>query len=72
MVNMKLKFVNTGDTMAGTLTGKPGKAAKKLGTAFGRSAETGIAVLMIQKGGMMGIAIVGCLILIKTLIEADL
>lgn len=69
---MKLKFVSTTDTMAGTLTGKLSKAAELAGTAFGRSAEAGVAALMIREGGMIGVVIVGCLALIKMLIEADI
>ena len=68
---MKIKFVSTQDSTSGELKGKLKNAAELIGSIAGRSAEAGVAALMIKEGGFAGIIAVVCLALAKIAIEAD-
>ena len=71
MVNMKVKFVSAQCSVSGELKGKLRNAAELIGSIAGRSAEAGVAALIIKEGGVMGIITVACLALAKWAFESD-
>lgn len=70
LVQVKVSFFSFGESMAGTFQGKLKPVCDMAGKVLSSSIQVGVAVCMINRGGVIGVVSVACIAALKLCFDA--